>query len=298
MTSAEQHQPAKSADSFLVRHDFLLRRLHSLSGLIPVGAYMVVHLLTNATVLESAAKFQDNVYTIHSLGRALPVVEWVFIFIPLLFHALFGMVIIASGSANTSQYPLRNNIRYTLQRATGMIAFAFIMWHVFQMRGWIHESWWVEHVTRPLGGGQFRPYNAASTAGEAMQGFVVNLVYSVGILSCVYHLANGLWTMGITWGVWTTPAAQRRADVICGLFGLFVAVVGLSAQFGMWSIGREPRRSEAVHQEDKMWNGRIQTGQIEASPENKEKRSSPSAAGTATSREASPAPAEKSAENK
>src|SRR5690349_16494784 len=99
VTSAEQHQPAKSADSFLVRHDFLLRRLHSLSGLIPVGAYMVVHLLTNASVLESAAKFQDNVYTIHSLGRALPVVEWVFIFIPLLFHALFGMVIIASGSA-------------------------------------------------------------------------------------------------------------------------------------------------------------------------------------------------------
>jgi hypothetical protein len=53
--------------SFLARNEFLIRRLHSLSGLIPVGAYMVVHLLTNASVLESPATFQRNVYTIHSL---------------------------------------------------------------------------------------------------------------------------------------------------------------------------------------------------------------------------------------
>ena len=75
----------------------LLRRLHSLSGVIPVGAYMVVHLLTNSTILDSALTFQKNVYTIHSLGQILPLVEWVFIFIPLLFHAIFGVVIIRGG---------------------------------------------------------------------------------------------------------------------------------------------------------------------------------------------------------
>src|SRR3954463_12839641 len=64
--------------SFFARHEFLLRRLHSLSGLIPVGAYMVVHLLTNASVLGGPASFQDQVDTIHRLGPILPLVEWTF----------------------------------------------------------------------------------------------------------------------------------------------------------------------------------------------------------------------------
>ena len=122
-----------SPQSFLVRHDFLIRRLHSLSGLIPVGAFMCVHLLVNASVLEGPGTFQKNVYQIHSLGDLLPVVEWVFIFIPILFHAIIGMVIVAGGMPNSNHYRYGPNYRYTLQRITGMIAFVFIMVHVFHM---------------------------------------------------------------------------------------------------------------------------------------------------------------------
>ena len=118
-------------DNFLQRNEFLLRRLHSLSGLIPVGAYMCVHLLTNATVLDSPATFQKNVYSIHGLGKLLPLVEWGFIFLPILFHGIFGFVIIRGGLSNSSTYSYGNNVRYTLQRVSGMIAFFFIMWHVF-----------------------------------------------------------------------------------------------------------------------------------------------------------------------
>jgi len=147
----------------MARHEFLIRRLHSLSGLVPVGAYMVIHLLTNASVLDSAASFQRNVYSIHSFGKILPVIEWVFIFIPLLFHAIFGVVIIRGGLPNSSTYKYTSNVRYTLQRATGMIAFAFIMWHVFHMHGWFHSDWWMNNVAEPLGGGKFKAFNAAST---------------------------------------------------------------------------------------------------------------------------------------
>ena len=158
-----------SPQSFLVRHDFLIRRLHSLSGLVPVGGYMVIHLVTNASVLESPATFQKNVYTIHSLGALLPFVEWMFIFIPLLFHAIIGMVIVAGAMPNTNHYRYAANYRYTLQRATGMIAFVYIMLHVFHMHGWFHNAWWLEYVANPRGGAQFKPYNAASTAGLALQ---------------------------------------------------------------------------------------------------------------------------------
>jgi succinate dehydrogenase / fumarate reductase cytochrome b subunit len=52
----------------------------------------------------------------------------------------------------------------------------------------------------------------------------------------VYHLANGLWTMGITWGVWTSPKAQQRADYVCTAFGMGLAIVGLSALFGISTV--------------------------------------------------------------
>ena len=157
----------KAPTSFLARHEFLVRRLHSLSGLIPVGAYMVIHLVTNASVLNSSATFQRAVYQIHSLGNVLPLIEWTFIFIPLLFHAIIGVVIIRGGLPNTGSYSYTSNVRYTLQRATGMIAFLFIMWHVGHMHGWFHFKWWL-NVVEPLGGAQFKPYNAASTLGAAM----------------------------------------------------------------------------------------------------------------------------------
>ncbi|MEM7313686.1 MAG: hypothetical protein AAF497_11105, partial [Planctomycetota bacterium] len=174
--------------SFWGRNEFLLRRLHSLSGLIPVGAYMCVHLITNATVLDSPATFQSKVYTIHSLGKLLPLIEWGFIFIPLLFHAIFGVVIVRSGVSNSGTYATSGNIRYTLQRVSGMIAFVFIMWHVFHMHGWLHSPEALVDNIEKAGGHQFRAYNAASSAGEALStNLLVPVAYAVGIIACVFR---------------------------------------------------------------------------------------------------------------
>ena len=198
---------------------------------------MCVHLLTNATVLDSAGSFQDKVYAIHGLGAALPIIEWVFIFLPILFHAIFGVIIIRGGLPNSSTYKYTSNVRYTLQRATGMIAFAFIVWHVFHMHGWFHAQWWLDGVAKPLGGAQFRPYNAASTGAEAMRmSFVVPVLYAVGVLSCVFHLANGIWTFGITWGIWVSPQSQKWANYACAAFGIGLAAVGLSALGGFAGV--------------------------------------------------------------
>ena len=247
-----------SNQSWLVRHEFLIRRLHSLSGLIPVGAYMVVHLITNASVLDSPATFQNNVYRIHSLGRILPLVEWGFIFTPILFHAILGVVIIRSGLPNSGTYQSSSNIRYSLQRATGMIAFVFIVWHVFHMHGWFHFEGWLDKVAHPLNGANFRPYNAATSLALAMKGTLVPVLYAIGILSCVFHLANGIWTMGITWGVWITPAAQRRANYVCGAFGVGLAVVGLAALAGTKTIPV----GDALKVEEEMYDARVASGEL------------------------------------
>jgi succinate dehydrogenase / fumarate reductase cytochrome b subunit len=198
---------------------------------------MTVHLATNASVLDSPATFQRAVYQIHSLGHLLLVVEWAFIFLPILFHGLFGLVIIRGGMVNTGSYPLVGNVRYVLQRATGVIALIFILGHVFHMHGWFHSELWLQSVVEPLGGGRFRPFSAPSTLGAAMQGgLVIPALYAIGLTACVYHLANGLWTMGITWGVWAGPKAQRRANWICGAAGVVLGILALSALYGAVTV--------------------------------------------------------------
>ena len=212
--------------SWFGRNNFMLRRLHSLSGLIPVGVYMVVHLTTNASVVAGVDVFQKNVGMIHTLGPVLPLVEWVFIFLPLLFHMLVGFVFIWSAQPNNTDYPYTNNARYTMQRVTGVIAAVFLVFHVLTL----HK----------MGLGQFDPHHAASSAALALQRATwVQVLYGIGILACVYHLANGIWTMGITWGVWISPAAQSRASWVCFVIGILVGIIGLTPLWKLSSMSAD-----------------------------------------------------------
>ena len=229
-----------TATPFLARHQFLIYRLFSLAGLVPVGAFLVVHLLTNSSVLAGPGTFQSRVDMIHALGPLLLPIEWAFIFLPMLFHAAIGFVIIANGMPNVGSYPYVGNVRYTLQRATGMIAFAFIIWHVIQLH-WMGA---------PLGGGRFDPHHASSSAAVVLRPLLVSILYAVGILSTVFHFSNGLWTLGITWGLWTSPAAMRRANWISVAVGVLLGAAGLGALGGMRAVDVEQARAIETRMEE------------------------------------------------
>ncbi|HZZ72396.1 MAG TPA: succinate dehydrogenase [Pirellulales bacterium] len=219
--------PSVPATGFLGRHQFVIYRLFSMAGIFPIGAYFVVHLLTNLTVLDPQM-FQESVDRIHSLRIFLWVVEWTFIFLPIAFHAVVGLIIISGGMPNTGSYPLSGNIRYTLQRATGMIALVFIVWHV------IHLHYLFGGPFKSIGGAQFDDQHATSSAAGAIQAALwIQICYAIGVVACAYHFANGIWTAGITWGVWMSAAAQSRASKVCLAIGLALAAVGLGALFGM-----------------------------------------------------------------
>jgi hypothetical protein len=79
---------------------------------------------------------------------------------------------------------------------------------------------------------------------------IVPILYAIGILSCVFHLANGIWTFGITWGLWVTPAAQRWATAACLVFGLGLAAVGMGA-LGKFSFGVDVNEARRI--EDEMY---------------------------------------------
>lgn len=210
---------------------FLLRRLHSLSGIVPIGAFLVMHLGTNAMVAFNQPGedyFQQQVDRIHALGPLLIPVEILFIFIPIAFHAGLGVKIWLESKPNTMYYPYLANFRYMLQRVTGVIALIFIavhLWHMHWLGGY-------------FGGGYFDPHDASRTAAGALQSgkWWAWPLYQVGIVSAVYHFANGIWTSLITWGITIGRDAQRKAGYVCAVFGIALAATGLIAMRGFMTF--------------------------------------------------------------
>ncbi|EMI40678.1 succinate dehydrogenase cytochrome b558 subunit [Rhodopirellula sp. SWK7] len=257
------------SQSIFVRHEFAIRRLHSLLGIVPLGLYMCIHLTTNASLLNGTETFQRAVYYIHSLGAALPLVEWGGIFLPLLFHAILGVWIIKTGKSNLGSYRFTGNKRYTWQRWTGLLAFVFLMFHVLHLHGWFHFGPWLA-VMKPLGFANFYPYNAASSLAMAMDEWAWGLFwpafYLIGVWATVFHLANGLWTAGITWGLWISPAAQERATKVCVAFGVLLTVIGTAAWWAAVAPG-PAEIAKARETENEMYEAALKTGLVYDMPE-------------------------------
>ncbi|MBN1512055.1 MAG: succinate dehydrogenase [Phycisphaerae bacterium] len=205
---------------------FWIRRLHSLSGIIPVGVFLTFHLSVNAmmALARDGSAFQTAVNAIHAMHKLgiLKFVEIVGIFVPLAFHAVVGVLIWLSGRQNVLTYRYGANIRYTLQRWTALITLAFVLFHVWHMH-WL-GAWW------PPGGQNFDPDFAPYTAARAIQasGWLVP-IYAVGVLAAVYHFSNGIWTFLIVWGIPISRQAQARAGYVCTVIGLGLATLGMAS---------------------------------------------------------------------
>ncbi|MEM6692413.1 MAG: succinate dehydrogenase cytochrome b558 subunit [Planctomycetota bacterium] len=258
-TVASEAVPSRGAALF-AKHEFAIRRLHSLLGVVPLGLYMVVHLTTNASMLNGSETFQRAVYLIHSPGKLLPLIEWGGIFFPLLFHAGIGIWITKTARLNNSSYKFVNNKRYAWQRITGVIALVYLFFHVLHLHGWFHADAYLALI-RPLGFGAFRPYNAASSLVYAMEGYFWPAFYLIGVWACVYHLANGIWTAGITWGIWISPEAQARATKFAVVIGMALAVIGTGAWWGVVSPGEE-QFDDLLETEKRMYAASVEAGLI------------------------------------
>ena len=87
---------------------FLWRKLHSLLGIIPIGAFFVEHLLSNFEALKGPTAYAAQVKFLNALPL-VRVLEWTFIFIPIAYHALYGLYIWFRGKSNVVYYPWAGN---------------------------------------------------------------------------------------------------------------------------------------------------------------------------------------------
>ncbi|MDW7673725.1 MAG: succinate dehydrogenase cytochrome b558 subunit [Bacillota bacterium] len=194
-------------------NNFLLRKLHSLSGVLPIGLFLIFHITINATVLRGSEAYHAAIAVLHSIPM-IWAAEIFIIAVPLLFHALYGIYIVYLAKNNTLRYNYYRNWAFYLQRITAVITLIFVVIHVY---GTVFD----------------KLVNGAEVGFNMMSAILASplmlVFYLIGIISAFYHFANGLWTFFITWGITIGPVSQRYSYVICmGLF-LILNVTGIMA---------------------------------------------------------------------
>jgi succinate dehydrogenase / fumarate reductase, cytochrome b subunit len=195
---------------------FFLRRLHSLTGIIPVGAFLFEHILiSNATAIGGPEAYARQV----SFLANLPLVFFLELFgiwLPIAYHALYGFYIWYRGDGNTITYPWSGNWMYTAQRWTGGIAFIYIVWHTWTMR---------------FTGIDLHAFPSASFGKVQEEVFQIPLFlfYVVGLIAASWHFAYGIWLFCAKWGIVSGEVARKRFLIACICFFFLLSGVGLAS---------------------------------------------------------------------
>ena len=203
---------------------FVLRKLHQLTGIMPLGFFLLEHFYTNSKALSAVtgpADFNNAVRDLQSIPYIL-FVEIGGIFIPLIYHAVYGMVITVEARPNNLHYPYARNWFYTIQRVTGVILFFFITFHVLNFRFGLIPGL----NTLSVADNPDQAFNIVSGEFHRLSIFIV---YVVGITATVWHLANGVWLFLVDWGITIGERAQRLTGYACIAFGALLLAVGINA---------------------------------------------------------------------
>jgi succinate dehydrogenase / fumarate reductase cytochrome b subunit len=133
---------------------------------------------------------------------------------------LYGVYIWYRGETNVGDYPWTGNWMYTLQRWTGIVAFAYIVWHTWTMR---------------FTGIDLHEYAGASFGKVQAELMSPSLLafYAVGLISASWHFAYGIWLFAAKWGLTTGEAARQRFLKVCLAFFLVLSGVGVTSLYTM-----------------------------------------------------------------
>ena len=188
---------------------------------MPLGFFLLEHFYTNSKALAGAANFNDAVKDLQSIPYIL-LLEIGGIFIPLIYHAVYGLVITVEARPNNLHYPYARNWFYTIQRVTGVILFFFITFHVLNFRFGLIPGLNTLSVAE-------HPEQAFQVVSREFHMFWIFIVYMIGITATVWHLANGIWLFLVDWGIAIGERAQRLTGYACIGFGVLLLVVGINA---------------------------------------------------------------------
>jgi succinate dehydrogenase / fumarate reductase cytochrome b subunit len=220
------------------RRAYAARKLFELSGFLPVGGFLLEHLYQNfQAVGPGGAERFDRVVVELQTNPIIIFLEIGVIALPLLYHAAYGLFVAQMARPNNGAYGTFRNWTYTLQRVTGLVLVAYIAYHVWNTR--------LLPVVRPdtplLQQADGHPLVSSAYMhaylGSSHLGLQVLWIYVVGLTAAVFHFANGVWNLGVHWGLTVGPRAQRISGLACGLLGAALLSLGLTSLLAFSQMG-------------------------------------------------------------
>lgn len=182
-------------------NSFYSRKLHSLLGVIPLGFFLIEHMLTNYEAFSGGKEaFIESVVWLNSLPLVL-FLEIFGIWLPLLYHGIYGLYIAYEARHNVSNYGYFRNQMFKLQRYTGVITFVYIVWHFYDTRF---------QVTL----GNLAHEDLGARMHEIVTNPIFFALYCIGIVASVFHFSNGMWSFLVSWGITIGPRAQRISSYV------------------------------------------------------------------------------------
>lgn len=208
-------------------HSFFLRRLHSLTGIIPVGLFLIEHFVSNAFATKGPDAYTKQVAFLNSFPFVFGL-ELFGIWLPILYHSLYGFYIWYRGESNVSEYPWAGNWMYSAQRWTGAIAFFYMAWHTWHLRfNGVHL---LTH-----------PGSAFGKVQNEMIGHPLAIAfYALGIFCASWHFAYGLWLFAAKWGITQGPIARRRWGYVCFVIAIGFMTVGAVTMYSFLATPQQP----------------------------------------------------------
>jgi succinate dehydrogenase / fumarate reductase cytochrome b subunit len=171
---------------------FWLRRLHSLSGIVPIGGFLAFHLYENYQATRGAEAYNAAARQLQELPFALAL-EIGVIAVPIFFHGIYGLFITAESRPNPIANPYPRN---------GLIRPADL------------QAWWSSRSSSSTSdhtdGAARRPRSARNFPPGPVDNRKPWLyAYTPASLSATFT-SNGLWSFAIVWGITVGPKAQQR----------------------------------------------------------------------------------------
>lgn len=217
MSAAEATESTPERDTSFIRS-----RLGSFLAVVPLGVWTVNHLWNNLAAFRGAEAWQREV-----TDYGHPVAFFassVVALLPLALHTIWGIGRIATVKPNTVKYKFFGNLKYALQRLSALGLLGFLGAHL-----------WLAMLHPRITTGRPEPFS--DIAAQMHHHPPTLVVYILGVSGVAYHLANGLHTFAMGWGIVTSKKALKQAQWLIAVIFVVLAGLGFSAIYALWQAG-------------------------------------------------------------
>lgn len=201
---------------------FLRSRLGSALAIAPLGVWTVVHLWNNLAAFKGAAEWERSVTEYdHPVAFFF---STVLALLPLGLHTVWGIARMASAKPNNGRYLYFQNWKYLLQRLSALGLLLFLGAHLWKA---MLEPRLLKHHSESFADISFQMAHHPPTL----------IVYILGVLGVAYHLANGLQTFAMGWGLVSSRGALKRLEKVVIVSFLVLLAMGWGSIYALYSAG-------------------------------------------------------------